>query len=100
MVKRRTVWDDAAKMQFREIIQYIKIDSLQNAEKVKREILQSSRELAKYPEKFSPDKYKKRNYNLSYRAFELHKIRISYKVEPDLISVVRCRHTKQKPLFY
>jgi len=51
MVRRKTVWGDVAKKQFKEIIQYIKKDSVQNAEKVKKDIIQISRSLEINPEK-------------------------------------------------
>jgi len=34
------------------------------------------------------------------RAFEKHKIRVSYYVDEKLIMIVRIRHTKQEPLQY
>ncbi len=46
-----------------------------------------------------PDKYKKGNPG-NYRAFELHRYRISYLVKPSEIIIARVRHTSQEPKLY
>ncbi len=77
-----------------------KKDSPQSAQKVKKEILDQISSLIKHPENFPPDKYKLLNVNNAYRAFEKHKIRVTYYVDEKLIMIVRIRHTKQEPLQY
>ena len=98
--KRKIVWLPLAKEQLKSIIAYIRNDSPQNAGKVKKEILQQVSALLKNPEIFPPDKYKLANTENAYRAFEKHKIRISYFVDEQFIMIIRVRHTKQEPLLY
>ncbi|AXY78552.1 hypothetical protein D3H65_07670 [Paraflavitalea soli] len=51
------------------------------------------------PEIHPPDKYKVKN-NKNFRAFELHRFRISYLVKEKEIIIARIRHTSQRPLKY
>jgi plasmid stabilization system protein ParE len=68
-----------AAKQFEVAIKYIAADSIQNAEKVRKEILEKIERLILHPEIYSPDRYKTNNDG-SYRAFELHRYRIAYRV--------------------
>ena len=68
---RRIVWYPKAKTELKEIVDYIKKDSPQNATKVKSEVLQKISELLKYPEKYPPDKFKLLKLNNKFRAFEI-----------------------------
>lgn len=95
----KLVIDNTAKKSLQEAYLYIKKDSLQNAEKVKSEILASIRELLKNPERHAPDKYRLNNDG-SYRAYEIYKYRVSYHISPSEIRVIRIRHTKMNPLEY
>ena len=79
---------------------YIKKDSPQNAVKVKHEILTRISELLANPERYPPDKFKLLNAQSKFRAFELHKIRVSYYIDVNQIMIIRIRHVKQEPLFY
>ena len=67
--------------------------------KVKEEILASTRKLATDPELHPPDKYRKENDG-SFRAYELHRYRIAYRVNEKQVVVVRARHTSMEPLYY
>jgi plasmid stabilization system protein ParE len=98
MVNRnyKVVIDIEAKKSLREAYNFIKKDSPQNAERVKKEILVSIKELVNNPEKYPPDKYRINN-DASYRAYELHRYRISYVISPTQIRVIRIRHTKMNP---
>jgi plasmid stabilization system protein ParE len=73
--------------------------SYQNAEKVKADILTSTRKLAAHPEIYPPDKYRKNN-NGSFRAYELHHYRIAYQITEKEIIIVRIRHTSMEPKSY
>lgn len=98
--KRKVIRDEEAKIYFKKALAYIKKDSVKNAEKVKREILASTRALADEPQRqHAPDKYRKNNDG-SCRAYELHKYRISYFVSSAEIRIVRIRHTGQEPKEY
>ena len=101
MVMRRlnVVIDNEAKLQLRLAYNYIRKDSFQNAEKVKADILASIKDLIKNPELHPPDKYRINNDG-SFRAYELHKYRITYHVSDIQITVIRIRHTKMNPFSY
>ncbi|NTS39691.1 type II toxin-antitoxin system RelE/ParE family toxin [Flavisolibacter sp. BT320] len=48
---------------------------------------------------YPPDKWKEKNQK-QFRAFELHRFRISYKVTNDEIIIARFRHASQQPESY
>ncbi len=96
---RKILWDKPALDYFRETISYIRRDSSQNADMVKRDILDKISELCLRPEIHGPDKYKLNN-NGNYRAFELHRLRIGYLIKEDVIIIARIRNTRQEPLDY
>ena len=77
MKTRKIIWDKSALFSFSDAIRFISKDSLQNAEKVKKDILAKIKELSICPEIHARDKYK-RNNSGDYRAFELHRYRIAY----------------------
>ena len=100
MVKKlRVVWDDAAKKFFRSAIDYIKNDSPQNAQNVRKAILNATRELSENPLIHPIDKYSA-NQDVSNRAFELYRFRIAYHVSDAEVRIIRMRHTSQEPLDY
>ncbi|MCH5596582.1 type II toxin-antitoxin system RelE/ParE family toxin [Niabella ginsengisoli] len=92
--------DVEAQKQLREIYIYIRKSSLQNAEKVKNRILATIKELPKNPERHNPDKYRMKNEDGSYRAYEVYKYRIAYHVSAQEIRVIQIRHTSMKPKEY
>jgi plasmid stabilization system protein ParE len=96
---RRTVIDLEAKQSLREAFEYICTQSLQNAEKVRFEILQSIKALSGNPEMHPPDKYRTEQ-DKSFRAYELYSYRITYHVSAAEIRVLRIRHTKMNPVTY
>jgi plasmid stabilization system protein ParE len=99
MGKRKISWDKQALHYFRETIRYIREGSPQNAEKVKKEVLEKIIALSTRPEIHNPDKYKLNN-NGNYRAFELHRLRVGYLVKDNEIIIARVRNTNQEPLDY
>jgi plasmid stabilization system protein ParE len=99
MVKKNVVWDDLAKASLKAAYNYIKRDSLQQAEKVKEGIITVTNKLAEHPEAYPPDKY--RTYkDVRFRAFEKYNYRISYFIAEDEIRILRFRHVKQQPEEY
>jgi len=96
---RKITWDKQAVIQLSKAIGFIRQDSPQNADNVKREILEKIEDLRKTPEKYSLDKYKKNNSG-NYRAFELHHYRVSYLVKDEEIIIAQIRHTSMKPKDY
>jgi plasmid stabilization system protein ParE len=100
MPERIIRWNEKAILSFVAQIEFIKENSLQNAETVERNIQAKIDKLLKYPESCSPDKFKSFNPHNNYRAFELHRLRISYFVSDTEIRIVRVRHTSQTPRWY
>jgi plasmid stabilization system protein ParE len=92
-------WPLMAQKQLEKAYRFVLADSYQNAEKEKNEILLSTRKLAANPEMFPPDKYRKNNDG-SFRAYELHRYRIAYRVTKNEIIIVRVRHTSMEPKQY
>lgn len=92
-------WNKRALSQLIKAIEYISDDSPQNAEKVKEDILKSISKLGLHPEFFPPDKYKLNNDG-SYRSFEIHHYRVTYRHKKNEIRIVRLKHTKRNPKQY
>lgn len=101
MVKKKlqVIFDDEAKLSLHKAYLFIKQDSVQNAEKVRKKILATIKELIKNPEQRSPDKYRVNNDG-TYRAYEVYKYRITYHISAEEIRIIRIRHTKMGPLEY
>ncbi len=86
MANRTIRWNKIAFLQFIKAIEYIATDYIQNAEKVKAEILSQINRPKLYPEIHPPDKFKLKN-NGNYRAFKLHRYRIAFHVSPVEIRI-------------
>jgi plasmid stabilization system protein ParE len=99
MADKKLRWDKMALQQFNKAIEYISKDSIQNAEKVRIDILEKVENLQAHPERYAPDKYKLDNDG-SYKAFELYHLRIVYHVSSEEIRILRLRSTFQEPLNY
>ena len=99
MANSKIVWSITALKQFEAAINYIGEDSIQNAEKVRREILEKIQNITANPEIYYTDKYKTNN-DASYRAFELYRYRIAYRFKEKGISIFRIRHTSREPKDY
>ena len=102
MVKKSkliVVWDKPAYTSLQIAYDYIKEDSLVNAERVREEILKITKNLPDHPEKYPPDKFKKANTG-NYRAFEKYSYRVAYKITEQKIIILRVRHVKQEPKEY
>ena len=92
-------WNRDALNQLIKAVEYIQEDSPQNAEKVRKEIFAEITVVSSHPEKYPPDKYKLNNDG-SFRVFEMHKYRISYRTIKNEIRIIRFRHTKRNPVKY
>ena len=97
--KYKVKLDDEARIQLKRIYEYIRKDSLQNAQKVKSEIIKTAKSLSINPERFPLDKNKNDNDG-SYRAFIKYKYRVAYRILDDEIKIFRVRSEKQEPLHY
>jgi plasmid stabilization system protein ParE len=99
MVKKKVVWDRLARASLKEAYTYIKRDSLIQAERVKQEIIASTKKIAEQPEMHPPDKYRK-DKDTRFRSFAKFNYRISYFITEDAIRIIRLRHVKQEPRDY
>lgn len=99
MANKKILWNKRAISQFDKAIDYISNDSVQNAEKIRVDILEQVKKISNYPEIYSPDRFKQSNDG-NYRAFELHKYRVTYYVASEEIRILRIRHTSMEPKNY
>lgn len=99
-MERKIIWNKKALTQLDDLYEYIRKDSLQNAEKVKDVIINKISSLAFNPEIFPPDRFKINNHTKSYRAFTVYDFRISYYVTSVSVIIVRIRHTSMSPQTY
>ena len=93
------VWNLNAKQELKRVYEYILKDSYQSAIKVRQEIIDAVLCLPEHPDKHHPDKHKINNDG-TWREFEIHHYRISYRVKKDQIRIIRLRHTSRSPLPY
>jgi plasmid stabilization system protein ParE len=94
-----TIWSKTAMSELRKAYHYIQLDSIQNAEIVRDEIIDITIALPRHPEKYPLDKFKKNNDG-TWRAFEKYHYRVSCRVTPQAIRIVRLRHTSRSPLTF
>ena len=100
MVKKPIVmWNKIAESTLQKAYREIKIESPQNAIKVRDGILSETRRLANGPEIYPPDKFKRDNPG-NYRAFEKYSYRVAYRHTEKEIRNLRIRHVKQEPRMY
>ncbi len=99
MVKRKVIWPLIPRQQLRNAYNYVKNDSLQNAEKIRKSIIASTKSLSNHPLKHPLDKLRIDNDG-TFRAYELLHYRISYRVTDTEIIVVRVRHASMEPSEY
>lgn len=99
MAKRKVTWTKRATRQFNAIIEYIRKDSDQNADKVKEKMLTAIYKLADEKTVHRKDPYKKNNDG-NYLYFEILKYRIVYYAEPKEVFIIRVRHTSMEPKPY
>ena len=64
----KVIIDEQAKKSLNEAYHYITKDSLQNAEKLRAEILSTIKALPKNPQRHKPDNYRIKNEDGSYHA--------------------------------
>ncbi|MFT4203052.1 MAG: type II toxin-antitoxin system RelE/ParE family toxin [Chitinophagaceae bacterium] len=93
------VWTKRAQLQMRQAYDYIAMDSIQNAEKVLNDIIDAMGKAIENPKIYASDEYKSGNDG-SYRAFEKHRYRISYRFDKTTIRVLRVLHTKRETKLY
>ena len=99
MIRRKVTWTKTAINQFDKIIEYIRQDSEQNANKVKERILNRVNRLSDDRIIHREDPYKKNNDG-DYLYFEILKYRIVYYRSPKEVFIIRIRHTSMEPKQY
>jgi plasmid stabilization system protein ParE len=95
----RIIWDKQALENIANAIEWISKESIQQAENVENAILEKIEELLDHPEKHPLDRFKMYNEG-SFRAFETHSYRISYKFNDQEIRILRIRHVRLSPEIY
>jgi plasmid stabilization system protein ParE len=100
-MEKTIVWTEIALNQLETIYFYIleSSKSVTIADKVIQNIMDAVSILNKNSEIYETDemKYSKED---NFRAFEIYKYRISYKITSDTIYILRVRHTSRNPKFY
>ena len=92
-------WYVSARKQYLDALEYIRNDTEQNAEKFYEKLYLKLEVVSRNPESCAPDKFKVTNDG-SYRAFNLYKYRISYRVKGNEIRILRFRHSSMKPKYF
>ncbi|MBO9596131.1 MAG: type II toxin-antitoxin system RelE/ParE family toxin [Niabella sp.] len=95
----KIVWTKRAQEQLQLVYIFISKDSPQNASNIVNDIIDAVGRAEQNPAIYRPDKYKMAKDG-SYRAFEKHGYRISYRFNSAIVRILRVRHTKMKPSFY
>ncbi len=95
----KIIWRKGALSHLNKHYNHIKKDSLLSAEKVRDTIFDITESLAKNPEIYPLDKYRKNNKG-DIRAFEKYSLRVAYQVTETEIRIIRVRHTSRTPLEY
>lgn len=85
-----------ARRQLRDIIRFVRKQSPQNAEMLRREVLTGISELNNFPKKFHTNKWLK-NEVIEYRSVTIKGILIVYRIETTEIVVVEILHGKSNP---
>ncbi len=94
-------WSTSARRSFFKAVEYISEFSLQGAESVVKNIDKSLQKTISNPRFYPPDKWKLNNRG-NYRAFEIKRFRIAYKIisKRHKIRILLFRHVKQQPKKY
>ncbi len=92
-------WTQPAQAHLRKLYEHIGKESPKNAHKVVEEIVMAVEKAIRNPDIYAPDKFKTDNDG-SYRAFEKHHYRVSYRFANNVIRVLRVRHTSMMPMQY
>lgn len=96
MKKKKIIWSERAIASLKEHYDHIKQDSVPAAKRVKSEIINASKSLNTYPEKYQLDEYYPNNPG-NIRRFFRWSYRIVYQVNEKTIDVLNVLHTSQEP---
>ncbi|TDO70460.1 plasmid stabilization system protein ParE [Flavobacterium chryseum] len=97
-MEKEIIWSNTAQNQLKKIYFYLVKQSknIQTPNKVVSAIHSSVTILQTNWEIYELDEMKKSNDG-NYRAFEIYNYRISYKITPNEIQILRIRHTSRNP---
>lgn len=99
MVKKKLniIWDDDAKYALKSIYNYIKKrESLDRARKVRNDIVESTKNLNIFPQKFAEDPYLKDEFG-NYRFKVIWSYKIIYEVTSEAVMILDVFHTSRDP---
>ena len=93
---RKIIWSFKAKESLDNIYKYIKNDSLQNAKKVKRKIVEVVDDLLVFPEKYPCETFLDKAKG-NFRFVVIWSYKIIYEITVDKIIILDIFHTAQSP---
>ena len=94
--KLPVIWADEARKSLKEIYQYIKKDSPQNAKKVRKELLRLAGSLNDFPEKYPREPFLDDEPE-NFRSVTKWSWKIIYEVTDSAIIILMIFHTSQNP---
>jgi plasmid stabilization system protein ParE len=97
MKLRKVIWSERAKQSLKAHFDKIKKDSPKAANKIKNEIIEASRHLNVFPEKFQLDEFYPKNPG-NIRRFFKWSYRIVYQINENSIDILNVIHTSQEPI--
>jgi len=103
MVKKtwKVVIPRKVRSDLKEVYEYLleESQSPELANRIRGEIVDRIRDLEINPHVYEPDRFRLKNDG-TYRAFEKHTYRVSYRIIGHTIRIVRVRYARKKPLDY
>lgn len=96
MRKKKVIWSERAIESLKEHFNHIKQSSEPAAKKVKSEIINATKGLDTFPEKYQLDEYYANNPG-NIRRFFRWSYRIVYQVNEKTIDILNVLHTSQEP---
>ena len=94
---RKIIWSYKSKESLNNIYEYIKNDSLQNAKKVKRRIVEIVSDLLIFPEKYSREPFLDKTIG-NFRFAVIWSYKIIYEITDNEIIILDIFHTAQNPM--
>ena len=95
--KRKIIWSYKSRESLNYIYEYIKIDSFQNAKKVKRKIIEIVSDLLIFPEKYSREHFLDKSKG-NFRFAVIWSYKIIYEITENEIIILDIFHTAQNPM--
>ena len=95
---KKVVWDKVVLSDLEDIFEYLKTKP-EVSSKIVPTLVKLSFELSNNFEIYSLDRFKIK-HDGSYRAFEKYHYRVSYRVLPNQIRILRIRHSSRNPKEY